>query len=149
MAIKVTCVAGLPASGKTSWARVQLSENASNCTHILDDTWHHLGFDAFLKLLRQLVRYADSENTEAHVIIVGADLCLADRRKFLTGFLNQCGVDVISWVFFENDPVQCRSNATLRPQKDVRATIDLFTLAYNIPEGAEVLPCYRPKKNKK
>lgn len=139
--MKILGVAGLPASGKSTWAQAQAAQHPA--TQVFDDTWYTVAFGEFLNALKESVQRTVTSN--AQVIIVGVDLCLPDRRKFLVDFLSQYDVD-IEWIFFENDPAQCHINASLRPQKDVRATIDLFTRIYRIPEGAKTYPCYRGQR---
>jgi hypothetical protein len=47
------------------------------------------------------------------------------------------------WIFFENDPGQCRSNAAGRNDgRNVVADIDALSRSYVIPEGATTVPVF-------
>jgi hypothetical protein len=46
------------------------------------------------------------------------------------------------WIFFANDPEQCKVNDRLRGT-DRTGDINWFSTQYSIPEGANVLPVWK------
>lgn len=115
----ITIIIGLPGSGK--------SELAKTLPGILYDDpktpeeleaiklWHSQGFD---------------------IVITDPHLCLPEVEKRARLHFPDA-----TYIYFQNDPVQCIINARGREGKEVEQFIKLLTQYYNPPSDA--LPVYR------
>ena len=137
---------GLPASGKTSFARGLLAGRShyEDIHHWLYYRDQHVrdGDDRFGRFLNDL-------HAGRPWVIDSVEMCeRAVRERFAQDYLGD-GREV-DWLFFENDPGQCRSNAQVLEHRGEghRAhrlrEIERVTAVYDIPAGARVRPVYRP-----
>lgn len=138
-------IVGLPASGKTSFARGLLAGR----NHYEDI--HH-----WLYYREQCVRDGDDRFgrflNDLHAgrpwVIDSVEMCdRAVRERFVADYL--CAGSGVDWLFFENDPGQCRINAQVLEHRGEghRAhrlrEIDRVTALYDIPTEAVRRPVYR------
>lgn len=123
----IVFVVGLPGSGKTLYAR----ERAEREGRILVDDPR----DAeALCHMEALVAGGRS------IIVTDPNLCFPDVRELAAGrFAGQ----TVEWVYFENDPERCLYNSTGRGRQ-VEGFIRLASKYYQIPEGGQVRPVWRP-----
>ena len=138
-------IIGLPASGKTSYARSLLEGRShyEDIHHWLYYRDQHVrdGDDRFGRFL------ADLEAGRPWVID-SVEMCEREvRERFVGEYLTRLGE--VDWLFFENDPFQCKSNAqVLEHRGEGHRThrlreIERVTAVYDIPAGATVRPVYR------
>ncbi len=139
-------IVGLPASGKSSYARSLLAGRSHyedihhwlyyRTTHIRD------GNDRFGQFLADL-------DAGQPWVIDSVEMCEQTvRDHFVREYLSNSGD--IDWLFFENDPEQCKCNAqVLEHRGEGHRThrlyeIDRVTSVYSIPTDARVRSVYRP-----
>ena len=139
-------IVGLPASGKTSYAR-SLLEGRSHYEDIHHWIYYrdqHVrdGDDRFGRFLSDL-------QAGRPWVIDSVEMCeRAVRERFTQEYLVY--LQGVEWLFFENDPDQCKSNAQVLEHRGEghRAhrlrEIDRVTAVYDIPAEARVRPVYRP-----
>lgn len=131
--MKVMLVIGLPASGKTHWAKQQAAKLLALgvTARVLDDP-------------RTQEQLAEGLARPSHVLfITDPYLCQPVARKAALEILSAAGHQV-DCVFFECNPEQCLANARLRPDKPVTKFITQLAASYLVPDDAVVLPVYRP-----
>ena len=123
--MKTTLVAGLPGSGKTFLLR-KMSEAGAAC---VDD----------IRELSELPCHP-----VPWLVIADVNFCRQDVRDAAEfEIARRFGPVDLEWIFFENVPEQCRSNAIGRDDdRDVNADIDALSRIYDIPEGAETIPVH-------
>ena len=137
-------IVGLPASGKTSYARNLLAGRSH-----YEDIHHWLyhreqyvreGNDRFGNFLSDL-------RVGQPFVIDSVEMCeRAVREHFVREYLTH--YREIDWIYFQNEPEQCRCNAQGPEHRGEghRAhrlrEIDRVTKVYDIPEGANMQPVY-------
>lgn len=129
--MKVLLVIGLPASGKTHWAKRQVAKLLALgvTARLLDDP-------------RTQDQLAEGLAQPSQVLIITDPyLCYPVARNAAGQMLTAAGHQV-EYVFFECDPEQCQVNARLRPGKSVAKFIAQLAESYQIPANAAVLPVY-------
>lgn len=116
--MRVTLVIGLPASGKSTWARAQYPSAT-----ILDDP----------KELGEVDR-AMSE-MPAHLVIIDQNLCDPFVERAASEILDE--IAEVDKVYFENDVEACFNNARARlerePEKTVEGQITQLSRLYDPP----------------
>lgn len=138
-------IIGLPASGKSSFARSLLAGRShyEDIHHWLYYRAEHIreGNDCF-------GRFLDDLQSGRPWVIDSVEMCEQPvRERFVREYL-AC-VSEVDWLFFENDPEQCKCNAQAleRRGEGHRAhrlrEIDRVTNVYDIPAEALVRPVYR------
>ena len=119
--MKITLVIGLPASGKTTYAK-KLGG------FLIDDPKH----------LDELPDVCE------HLVIVDPFFCILhilDNAIFkLKEKYGECD---ITKIYFENDPDQCCNNADSREEKHVKRFIKAVSFEYEPDNSCLVLPCYK------
>jgi hypothetical protein len=77
-------------------------------------------------------------------VIADVNFCRPDVRVAAeTEIGRRFGSCDFEWIFFENDPGQCRANAAERNDgRNVVADIDALSRSYAIPEGAKTVPVF-------
>lgn len=123
--MRVTLVAGLPASGKTTMLRGLASDGAV-CVDDISD----LG-----ALPAQRVPW---------FAVSDVNFCRPGVRAAAEAEIGRrYGAVEVEWVFFANDPRQCLVNAAARNDgRDVAADIHVLSRVYVIPEEAVSVPVY-------
>lgn len=129
--LKILVIVGLPASSKT-----YLGEKLSQETGamFLDDVK-----DATV---------IDEAIAEGHTNLIVTHPFFCDekiRQKFVEHMQGSYHGVEFEWIFFENDPAQCRENAKRR-ERAVEGTIRRFERIYTVPEGYKPIPVWRPCK---
>ncbi len=78
------------------------------------------------------------------LVIADVNFCRTDVREAAELEIGRrFGSVDFEWIFFENDPEQCRSNAAGRSDgRNVVADIDALSRAYSIPDGAKTIPVF-------
>ncbi len=146
VATRSLIIIGLPASGKTSFARSLLAGRShyEDVHHWLYYREQHIrdGDDRFGRFL------VDLQDGRPWVID-SVEMCeRAVREAFAREYLMPG--QPVDWLFFENNPEQCRRNAqTLDHRGEGHREhrlreIERATWLYDIPEDAPVCPVYRP-----
>ncbi len=128
--MRLTLIAGLPGSGKTSLLRC-MNEDGAVCIDDIRD---------LSDLPKQRVPW---------LAISDVNFCRQDVRGAAEIEIGRrFGPVDLEWIFFENDPDQCRANAIGRNDgRDVHADIDALSRAYNIPEDAATIPVHGAQTN--
>jgi predicted kinase len=123
--VRATLVAGLPGSGKTTMMQTMVADGALCIDDIRD--------------LSEL-----PTNPVPWLAIADVNFCRTEVRTAAeTEIIRRFGSVDFEWIFFENDPEQCRSNAAERNDgRSVVADIDVLSRAYVIPEGATTVPVF-------
>ena len=143
-------IVGLPASGKTSHARSVLAGRSH-----YEDIHHWLYHrDQSIKEGNDLFgRFLDDLQAGRPFVIDSVEMCERTVREHFVGkYLSH--LREIDWLYFENEPEQCRHNAYLPEHRGEghRAhrlrEIDRASRVYHIPEGANVRAVYCPPTSK-
>jgi hypothetical protein len=134
--MRITCVAGLPGSGKTTFVRnsLQLVKD-----WVIDDP--ATSVDAQLEWILDR-----NKLVQLHRLwVVDPYLCIPHvREQAAQKLFHYFGVQP-DWVFFENDADACMQNVARRQDgRKVRGLIHALKSRYQIPLGATVLPVWRP-----
>ncbi len=143
--VQCLVIVGLPASGKTSYARSLLEgrshyEDVHHWLHYRDQ---HIraGDDRFGHFLSDL-------QAGKPWVIDSVEMCeRAVRERFVSEYLGNLGN--IEWLFFENEPEQCKRNAQVLEHRGEGhrehrlREIERVTTVYDIPSGASLRQVYR------
>jgi hypothetical protein len=130
--MKVTCVVGLPGSGKTHWAQAQPH------SHVCDDPKHVSELPSVDWLIQN----------NQDLIITDPWFCDGEVRHSCESHIKRLYGVPPDWVFFENDPEQCMMNVLLRQDgRQVRSMIVDLTKRYQIPDRSRVLRVYGVNKD--
>ena len=121
----ITCLAGLPGSGKTWYANNVLKPDI-----LVDDPKDIKDFPKDLPL-------------DQHMVVSDPMFCLKHvREKQILGIMYP-GHE-IRFIFFENAPEKCKSNVEYRRDgRYVDITAKYLAKNYDIPEGVVPLPVWR------
>lgn len=127
---KVTFIVGLPGSGKTTLGNKLSSQGA----FFVDD----------INLIKNKKELLSSIRSN-HVIIADVYLCqFKVRMQAKTYLTNIFGGMKEEWIFFENDPIQCKKNVRFRNDgRDVEGMIDFMAKQYSYPEGKVPVPVWK------
>ena len=126
--MKITLIIGLPASGKTEFAK-KLDG------FILDDP----------KSLNDLPKYVN------HLIITDPNFCDSSILNSAISILLEKykAYDIeIEKIYFENDPIQCSINSKNRINKSVLNYISILSKIYVPDEKCKIIPVYKNMKQK-
>jgi hypothetical protein len=81
-------------------------------------------------------------------IIADIDFCRSASREEAVAFLAERFPNTpVSWIFFECHPAACRVNVRRDSGRNVQSrldAIDRFAPLYRIPQGATIVPVWRP-----
>jgi hypothetical protein len=136
--MRIVLVVGLPASGKTTWARAEAERlfRSGQRSLVVDDPR-----DA--TELHNVLRTAAAEGV-AHAFVVDPHLCDARLRQAAHAQVARYGV--VEEVFFRNDPEQCLENARRKDRgaKSVDGAIRRWSLGYQPPANAKAV--FKPSK---
>lgn len=129
---RVIAIVGLPASGKTYYARQLETQNPGSI--LIDDprNWEEI---------RTVIAGFKTKT----FIITDPWLCLDRNRVLAESKLNKLGFKV-EWIFFENDPQACKANDYRRETNSI-SDISWFSSQYTIPENAKVIPVWKSQDN--
>lgn len=125
MGRKCTLIVGLPASGKTTYAKTLITSTSI----LIDDPKH------FSEIVGSIL--------QDNLIIVDPHLCISHARFCAEVMLERLGFSSLNWIFFENNPEQCLINARKRGTKQVEEDIKYFSKWYVIPSSSTILPVYK------
>lgn len=139
-------IVGLPASGKTSYARSLLEGHSyyEDVHHWLYYREQHIraGDDRFGRFLSDL-------QAGKPWVIDSVEMCERDvRERFVREYLGN--LNHVEWLFFENEPEQCKRNAQVLEHRGEGhrehrlREIERVTRVYDIPPGASRRQVYRP-----
>ena len=139
-------IIGLPASGKTTYAR-GVSDGRSHYEDI-----HHWIFYRDQHIRDgddRFGRFLDDLRAGRPWVIDSVEMCeRAVREAFVREF--RLNADEIDWLFFENDPDQCKRNAQVLEHRGEghrehrMREIDRVTVVYDIPMDARIRRVYQP-----
>ena len=133
--MRVTFIAGLPGSGKTHLAQ----SLASQCDPV------HVWYVDDITSTDDLVGPFGSAYIK-HLIVTDPHFCRPTTRPLAEGVIWEWYKLPVHWIFFENNPQQCRRNVMHRiaqgDDRKVMGMIDALTKIYTIPKGADVRPVY-------
>ncbi len=133
--MRVTFIAGLPGSGKTHLAQSLASQYDPVDVWYVDD----------ITSTDDLVGTFGSAYIK-HLIVTDPHFCRPTTRPLAEGVIWEWYKLPVDWIFFENNPQQCRRNVMHRiaqgDDRKVMGMIDLLTKIYTIPNGADVRPVY-------
>lgn len=139
-------VISLPASGKTRYAHGLL---AGRCHY--EDIHHWLAHrDQYIQEGNdRFGQFLDDLHAGRAFVIDSVEMCERTvREHFVREYLPAWRE--VDWVYFENDPNQCRRNAYQPEHRGAGhqahrlREINRVTKVYDIPTGAKVQPVYRP-----
>lgn len=119
--MRITLIIGLPGSGKTYFAKTLGGV-------LVDDP----------SSLNELPKKCD------HLIITDPDFCNKNTLNSCIDILQLMYDDVtIEKIYFDNDPIQCKKNASTRKDKIVDSYINYLSQIYIPDILCKVLPCYK------
>lgn len=119
---KIIFIVGLPASGKTTLAETMAKDLQAA---LVDDP----------KSLDQIMEALSNDT----VIVTDPFLCYKKNQEKAKEIFSSLAE--VNFIYFENDLLQCKKNAKLRPEKKV--DVEIYSKNYFIPEGASTLSVYR------
>ena len=142
-------IVGLPASGKSSFARSLLAGRShyEDIHHWLYHREAHVrdGDDPF-------GRFLDDLHAGRPWVIDSVEMCERTvREQFAREYLVH--LPAVDWLYFENDPAQCKRNAQVLERRGEghrehrMREIDRVTPVYDIPAGARIRRVYQPTAN--
>ena len=119
--MQITLIIGLPASGKTTYAKTLGG-------FLVDDP----------QSVTELPLHCE------HLVITDPNFCIEyNLNSAITILRKKYGESVvIDRIYFENDPIQCYKNAVKRLDKPVTASIKALSLLYTPDKNFCILPCY-------
>lgn len=119
--MRITLIIGLPASGKTTYAKTLGG-------FLVDDP----------KSINELPAECD------HLIITDPNFCIQYNLDRAIAILKKKYGEtiIIDRIYFENDPIQCYKNSIKRTDKPVTASIKQLSLVYNPDNNYKIIPCY-------
>ncbi len=125
---RIIAIAGLPASGKTTYAKnLQAKESAI----LIDDPKAWEDIEAVLLT-----------NQDRTIIITDPHFCSTGARINATTRLFSWGFEV-TWIFFENDLNACIENYKRRHHGKMSADLAWFSKNYTIPENSTIIPVWK------
>lgn len=135
----ITCIAGLPGSGKSHLAeQIWLSypEPRYESVWWIDD----------IQEQSQLPSPHTAKTLE-HLIVTDPHFCRASTRALVEQRMREDYDSAVQWIFFENDPDQCRANVehrrrTQQDSREVVGMIYLLSKIYTIPDGHVPRPVF-------
>lgn len=132
--MKITCVAGLPGSGKSHLLYRMSDQYAPLKSWVVDD----------ITELGQLPGVHIVHNI-SHLMISDPHFCISSTRQLAEKLLMDWYQITPQWIFFENDPPQCLLNVRMRNDgRQVHSLIHALSKVYEIPSHAEqVTPVYK------
>jgi len=141
MEVLITCIAGLPGSGK-SYLAEQLWLSYP------EPRWNYVWWIDDIEEQSQLPSRQTAETLE-HLIITDPHFCRASTRLLVEQRMREDYDAPVQWIFFENDPERCRVNVAHRQRikKDSRKVlgmIHILSQSYTIPDGADLRPVWKP-----
>jgi hypothetical protein len=131
---RVVLIAGLPGSGKTCLAETLVRQGFV----LVDDPRGPEGY----------VRVRAALETGRDVVVVDPMLCRADTRIAVEMQVRAAPTQpgstrTVEWIFFANDPEQCRRNVARRADgRVVDPAIYNLSKVYRPPAGADVRPVW-------
>lgn len=137
--VLITCIAGLPGSGKSRLAEKiweSYPEPRYQSVWWIDD----------ITELSQLPSWHTAQTLE-HLIITDPHFCRASTRERVESHMWDMYQQPVEWIFFENNPTQCRANAQRKDRNhmgSVHGMIHTLSQLYTIPDGVEVRPVWQP-----
>lgn len=128
---KITLLVGLPGCGKTFLG----NELAKSGAMFIDD----ISLLGKFKSLQEAII-----NNIAHIIVADVFLCRNTERINAVKTIHKITNNyILEWIFFDNDPEQCRENVKNRQDgRLVNGLINQLNKEYTIPEGVIVRPVY-------
>lgn len=139
-------IVGLPASGKTSYARSLLAgrRHYEDIHHWLYYRDQHIRNDD-----DRFGRFLEDLHAGRPWVIDSVEMCEREvRESFMREYLADAGE--VDWLFFENEPDQCKRNAQVLEHRGEGhrlhrlREIDRVTPVYHIPTGANRRSVYQP-----
>lgn len=125
---RIIAIVGLPGSGKTFYAKTLAKQlNAL----VIDDPKEWLKTEEFLR-----------SHFGKTVIITDPFLCLEKNRDVASTLFSNLEYK-LEWIFFANDPEQCKKNALSRGDRSA-TDIDWFSKNYKIPNSISPKPVWTP-----
>lgn len=133
--MRVVLVIGLPASGKSTWARIEAARlrNRGHAAQVLDDP-------VSMEDVQRDVALALSQGAHS-LFVVDPNLCRSPIRDAAVDWFKRQAL-AVECVFFANEPEQCLRNAMARSHdaKPVRSDVLSLSRVY-FPEG-DLLPVF-------
>lgn len=133
--MKITCVAGLPGSGKSHLLTKMSDPYPPLRAWVVDD----------VSDLGQLPS-VHHQSTIDHLMISDPHFCITSTRELADCLLSNWYLVKPTWIFFENDALQCKRNVLVRNDgRKVLGMIDSLSGIYQIPHDAKhILSVYKP-----
>ena len=137
--VLITCIAGLPGSGKSYLAEqlwLSYPEPRYESVWWIDD----------IQEQSQLPSWHTAQTLE-HLIITDPHFCRASTRALAEKRMREEYDASVQWIFFENDPERCQANVehrrrTQQDSREVVGMIHLLSKIYTIPDGYMVQPVF-------
>lgn len=129
---QVIAIVGLPASGKTTYAKELMSSDPEHFV-LIDDPKNYT---------RDIENVLKSLPPDTTAIITDPHLCVTRLRETLVERFSRLGFE-ISWIFFENDPEACKKNYVRRHSREKFADIRWFSSEYQVPSDVIPVPVWK------
>lgn len=119
--MQITLIIGLPASGKTTYAKTLGG-------FLVDDP----------QSINELPKECE------HLVITDPNFCIENNLNRAIAILKKTYGEsiVIDRIYFENDPIQCYKNAVKRIDKPVTSSIKALSSVYTPDKNFCIIPCY-------
>jgi len=129
----IIAIAGCPGAGKSFLGEMIAEETGYQFIDDIDDK--------SLFFLKQLIQVKVDG-----VIVADPKFCMEHYQKKAALFFKKFEHVNVQWIFFENDPEQCRKNVEKRNDgRAVNEFINVFSRFYKIPKGAFVHKVWKPE----
>ena len=141
MGVLITCIAGLPGSGKSHLA-------GELCSSYPEPRYESVWWIDDIQEQSQLPSPPTAQTLE-HLIITDPHFCRASTRALVEKRMREDYDAAVEWIFFENNPERCRANVehrrrTQHDTREVLGMIHILSKIYTIPDGADVRAVWQP-----
>lgn len=146
---KVTFIAGLSGAGKSEYLKKLVRDTgAIPIPDYKKDAINNNPKFNFSQHFNSLITGLSAGRAYA---VADIDFCKKESQDEADYYVRKCAPNAkIEWLFFSNDPEQCKRNAKVRAEATPRdlkheiELIDYYSSQYHIPPASTIIPVWRP-----